>query len=124
MYKTSCKNCRNNNKSYFYIGEISRPVRERFKKHLSDARLRRLGTGLGGHILDSHTTLSHNGINSNFHIEILSRNRDVADSEIDESVKIRENTPNLNTYLCSVLAYCMNVILNTPDSHNFDFACL
>ena len=98
VYKISCKNCGNSNKRYFYIGETSRPVRERFKEHLSDARLRRLGTGLGEHILDSHLELSHKEINSNFHIEILSRNRDVADNKIDESIKIRDNTPNLNTY--------------------------
>ena len=98
VYKISCKNCCSNNKSYFYIGETSRPVRERFKEHLSDARLRRLGTGLGEHILDNHIGLSHKEINSNFRIEILSRNRDVADNKIDESIKIRDSTPNLNTY--------------------------
>ena len=98
VYKISCISCQNNKKSYFYIGETSRPVRERFKEHLSDARLRRLGTGLGEHILDSHTDMGVKEINSNFHIEIMSRNRDVADNKIDESIKIRSYNPNLNTY--------------------------
>ena len=96
VYKISCKSC--HDKPYVYIGETSRPVRERFKEHLSDARLRRLGTGLGEHVLDMHAELSHKEVNSNFHIDILSRNRDVADNKIDESIKIRDNDPNLNTY--------------------------
>ena len=96
VYKISCNSCQD--KPYVYIGETSRPVRERFKEHLSDARLRRLGTGLGEHVLDMHTELSHKEINSNFHIDVLSRNRDVADNKIDESIKIRDNNPNLNTY--------------------------
>ena len=96
VYKISCKNCKN--KPYFYIGETSRPVRERFKEHLSDARLRRLGTGLGEHVLDNHIGLGNKEINTNFKLEIMSRNRDVADNKIDESIKIRNNNPNLNTY--------------------------
>ena len=36
-----------------------------------------------------------------FLIEILSRNRDVADNKIDESIKIRDSNPNLNTYSTS-----------------------
>ena len=31
-------------------------------------------------------------------IEILSRNRDVADNKIDESIKIRDSNQNLNIY--------------------------
>ena len=88
-------------KSYFYIGETSRPVRERYKEHLSNARLRTLGTGLGEHVLDMHSELSHKQINSNFQIEVLSRNRDVADNKIDESIKIRDQEPNMNTYSTS-----------------------
>ena len=95
VYKITCKTCQD--KPYIYIGETSRPVRERFNEHLSDARLRRLGTGLGEHALDRHPTLSHKEMNNNFHIDILSRNRDVADNKIDESMKIRDINPNLNT---------------------------
>ena len=87
-----------NKTPYCYIGETSRPVRERFKEHLSDGRLRKLGTGLGEHVLDKHTDLSNKDINSGFHVEILSRNRDIADNKIDESIKIRDSNPNLNTY--------------------------
>ena len=101
VYKISCKKCSHDKKPYFYIGETSRPIRERFKEHLSDARLRKLGTGLGEHVLDIHTNLSNKEINGNFLIEILSRNRDVADNKIDESIKIRDSNPNLNTYSTS-----------------------
>ena len=98
VYKISCKRCKFDPNPYFYIGETSRPVRERFKEHLSDARLRKLGTGLGEHVLDHHTDLCHKDVNSSFFIEILSRNRDVADNKIDESIKIRDCDPGLNTY--------------------------
>ena len=84
--------------SYFYIGETSRPIRERFKEHLSDARLRRLCTGLGEHVLGKHTELKDKEINVSFLVEIISRNRDVADNKIDESIQIREKNPNLNTF--------------------------
>ena len=98
VYKISCKRCKNDQMSYFYIGETSRPIRERFKEHLSDARMRRLGTGLGEHVLDKHTELSDKEINVSFLVEIISRNRDVADNKIDESIQIREKNPNLNTF--------------------------
>ena len=98
VYKILCKECKKVHKSYFYIGETSRPIRERYKEHLSNARLRTLGTALGEHVLDLHSELGHKQINSNFQIEILSRNRDVADNKIDESIKIRDQNPNLNTY--------------------------
>ena len=98
VYKISCKICLSNKTPYCYIGETSRPVRERFKEHLSDARLRKLGTGLGEHILDKHTDLNNKVINVSFQIEVLSRNRDLADNKIDESIKIRDNNPNLNTF--------------------------
>ena len=88
VYKISCKSCQNTTKPYFYIGETSRPVRERFKEHLSDARLRKLGTGLGEHVLDSHVSFSHKETNTNFHVEIISRNRDVADNKIDEGYSL------------------------------------
>ena len=66
VYKISCKRCpRTKN-----IGETSRPVRERFKEHLSDGRLRRLETGLGEHVLDYHTDLINKEINETFLIEI------------------------------------------------------
>ena len=87
-------------KPYIYIGETSRPVRERYKEHLSDARLRRLGTGLGEHTLDRDFSLSHKEININFRIDILIRNRDVADNKI-ESMRIRDMNPNLNTFTTS-----------------------
>ena len=90
-----CKKCSHDKKHYFYIGEISRPIRERFKEHLSGVRLRKLGTGLGEHVLDIHTNLSNKEINGNFLIEILSRYRDVADNKIYESIKIRDSNPNL-----------------------------
>ena len=99
VYKISCKKC--SQRPCFYIGETSRPIRERFKEHLSDARLRKLGTGLGEHVLDVHTDLSNKQINETFLVQILSRNRDVADNKIDESIKIRDSNPNLNTYTTS-----------------------
>ena len=95
--KISCINCQNNKKSYFRIGETSQPVRERFKEHLSDARLRRLGGGLGKGILYNHTDIGVKEINSHFHIE-MSRNRDAADNKVDESIKIRSYSPELNTH--------------------------
>ena len=101
VYKISCKRCNNGHIPYFYIGETSRPVRERFKEHLSNARLRKLGTGLGEHVLDRHNDLGHKEINMSFAVEILSRNRDVADNKIDESIQIREMSPNLNAYSTS-----------------------
>lgn len=98
VYKISCKKCHTNKTPFCYIGETSRPIRERFKEHLSDARLRKLGTGLGEHVLDYHSNLSNKEINSGFLIEIMSRNRDMADNKIDESIKIRDYNPKLNTY--------------------------
>ena len=98
VYKISCKICDSSKTRYCYIGETSRPVRERFKEHLSDARLRKLGTGLGEHVLDKHTDLNKKEVNGSFQVEILSRNRDIADNKIDESIKIRDKNPNLNTY--------------------------
>ena len=96
VYKIVCRAC--NDKPYIYITETSRPVRERFNEHLSDTRLRWLSTGLGEHVLDRHPSFSHKNINNNFLINILSRNRDVADNKIDESMKIRDINPDLNTY--------------------------
>ena len=94
----SCKRCKNDQMLYFYLGETSRPIREWFKKHLSDARLRRLGTGLGQHVLDKHTELSDREIIVFFFIEIITRNRDVAGNKIHESIQSRENNQNLNTF--------------------------
>ena len=34
VYKISCKMCSTGQTPYFYIGETSRPIRERFKEHL------------------------------------------------------------------------------------------
>ena len=96
--------------------ETSRPVRERFKEHMSDARLRKLGTGLGEHVLDKHTDLCHKDVNSSFFIEILSRNRDVADSKIDESIKIRDCNPGLNTCFCKPTARRFNTAYHQQDS--------
>ena len=41
-------------------------------------------------MLDKLTELSDKEINVSFLVEIISRNRDVADNKIDESIQIRE----------------------------------
>ena len=48
--------------------------------------------------MDHHRDLDNKVINRTFLVEIMSRNRDIADNKIDESIKIRDNNPNLNTY--------------------------
>ena len=97
VYKITCKLCKSTGNSEYYIGESKRPIRYRFNEHLGDARLRRMDTPLGEHILNSHTDISNADVNNAFHIEILSTDRDVPEVKIDESVHIRNLLPTLNT---------------------------
>ena len=76
-----------------FVGSVHMSVNE----HLGDARLRRLDTPLGEHILKFHTDISSNEVNNAFRIEILSVDRDVAEVKIDESIHIRNMSPTLNT---------------------------
>ena len=91
----------NNNIDRFYIGESTRPVRLRFNEHLSNARLRKSETPFGEHVKLFHDQLEENIINKSFSIEILSTNRDCADLKIDESIKIRNLNPPMNTMTSS-----------------------
>ena len=97
VYKITCKLCKSTGNSEYYIGESKRPIRYRFNEHLGDARLRRMDTPIGEHILNSHTDISNADVNNAFHIEILSTDRDVPEVKIDESVHIRNLSPTLNT---------------------------
>ena len=96
VYKITCTLCERNNRQETYIGECTRPVRYRYNEHLSNARLRKLDTPLGEHILHSHSTLSNGEINSSFRIQILDRGKDCADVKIRESIHIRDERPSLN----------------------------
>ena len=97
VYKITCEFCETEGRKEFYIGESTRPIRHRFNEHLSDARLRKMDTPLGEHILDCHRNKSNADINYSFHIEILKTGRDCADIKIAESVQIRNLKPTLNT---------------------------
>ena len=97
VYKITCKLCESEGSPQFYIGESKRPIRYRFNEHLGDARLRRLDTPLGEHILASHMDISNNEVNNAFHIDILSTDRDAPEVKIDESIQIRNMSPTLNT---------------------------
>ena len=79
------------------IGENKWPIRYRFNEHLGDARLRRLDTPLGEHVLELHAGISSSDVNNSFRIEILSADRDVTEVKIDESIHIRNLSPTLNT---------------------------
>ena len=97
VYKISCKLCESAGRAQFYIGESKRPIRYRFNEHLGDARLRRLDTPLGEHVLEWHADIPSSNVNDSFRIEILSADRDVPEVKIDESIHIRNLTPTLNT---------------------------
>ena len=88
--------CETTGRTEFYIGESTRPVRYRFNEHLSDARLRKLDTPLGEHIIDSHQNISNTDINQGFNIEILKTGRDCAEIKIAESIQIRNMKPTMN----------------------------
>ena len=97
VYKITCKSCHSDGSPHFYIGESKRPIRYRFNEHLGDARLRRLDTPLGEHVLELHRDMSSEEVNNAFRIEILSADRDVPEVKIDESIHIRDRAPTLNT---------------------------
>jgi len=97
VYKLTCKLCEAERRVESYVGECTRPVRYRFNEHLGDARLRKLDTPLGEHILDHHSDLSNNIINTAFRIEILCTGRDCAEVKIQESIQIKALKPTLNT---------------------------
>ena len=101
VYKVTCTLCEANGTVQSYIGESKRPIRYRFNEHLGDARLRKIDTPLGEHILRFHVDVSNEVINGCFKIEILSVDRDVAETKIDESIHIRDITPCLNTMTSS-----------------------
>ena len=97
VYKITCRPCETAERAETYIGECTRPVRYRFNEHLSNARLRKLDTPLGEHILHSHNDLSNSDINKSFRIEILDTGKDCAEVKIMESIHIRNLRPSLNT---------------------------
>lgn len=96
VYKITCNMCKSNGRTEFYVGECTRPVRYRFNEHLSDARLRKVDTPLGEHMLDFHKDASSSEINTGLRIEILSTGRDCAEIKIAESIQIRDLKPTLN----------------------------
>ena len=95
MYKISCKLCDSAGRPQFYIGESERPIRYRFNEHLGDARLRRLDTPLGEHVLELHADIPSSDVNNSFRIEILIAVK--PEVTIDESIYIRNLSPTLNT---------------------------
>ena len=97
VYKITCKLCEAEQRAEFYVGECTRPVRYRFNEHLGDARLRKLDTPLGEHIVAYHLDLPNTEINTSFRIEILSIGRDCAEVKIQESLHIKTLKPTLNT---------------------------
>ena len=96
IYEIKCKTCEAKRRDASYVGESTRPVRYRFNEHLSDARLRKMDTPLGEHILQYHTDLTNTQINNAFSIKILDTGKDCADVKIKESIHIRNLKPNLN----------------------------
>ena len=96
VYKVTCNLCEAQQHNESYIGECTRPVRYRFNEHLGDARLRRLDTPLGEHILSTHPDISNDKINTSFRIEIIGTGRDCAEVKIQESIQIRNLKPPLN----------------------------
>ena len=97
VYRITCKLCETNQRIECYVGECTRPVRYRFNEHLSDARLRKLDTPLGEHIVHHHLHMSNDAINNLFYIEILDRGKDCAEVKIRESIHIRDLKPTLNS---------------------------
>lgn len=96
IYKITCKLCEAMHLNVAYVGECTRPVRYRFNEHLSNARLRKVDTPLGEHILHAHTDISNSDVNKSFHIEILDKGKDCAEVKIKESIHIRNLKPSLN----------------------------
>ena len=96
IYQITCNLCEAKQLNEFYVGECTRPVRYRYNEHLSDARLRKLDTPLGEHVLKEHPDLSNTTINASFSIKILDRGKDCAEVKIKESIFIRDLKPSLN----------------------------
>ena len=96
VYKITCVMCETKGRKECYIGESTRPVRYRFNEHLGDARLRRLDTPLGEHMIDYHLDTVHADTNRGFNIEILRSGRDCAEVKIAESIQIKNLKPTLN----------------------------
>ena len=101
VYQITCKECETERRDASYVGESTRPVRYRFNEHLSDARLHKMDTPLGEHILDHHSDLSNSHINHSFSIKLLDTGKDCADVKMQESMHIRKLKPNLNTMTSS-----------------------
>ena len=101
VYRVTCRMCEAERRVSCYIGESHRPVRYRFNEHLSDARLRKMDTPLGEHILQYHTDITNTQINSAFSIKLLDTGKDCADVKIKESIHIRNTKPSMNTMTSS-----------------------
>ena len=97
IYQITCKLCENEQRHESYVGECTRPVRYRYNEHLGDARLRKLDTPLGEHILKDHSDVSNTTINMSFPIRILDKGKDCAEIKIKESIHIRNLKPTLNS---------------------------
>ena len=94
VYKLTCKQCQEDGRDAFYVGETMRPVRLRFNEHVRDATNRTVNTPFGDHFVSHHA--QHDQLPTPLDVGILYRARDCPDRKIAESILIRDQRPPLN----------------------------
>ena len=87
-YRISCQNCKLEGKLSKYEGETGRPVRVRFKEHLSAIKRKSESSPLL-----KHQEMKHPGQNHNWIFSILSTFNDPLTRQVDEATRIANSQP-------------------------------